>query len=187
MRTIHRLVIYDRLINAFAKAGFPVNAGDVIFVGEDEERWPTVKSLIASLKMADVPFTEYTSLEIERAHFHNIHSTGHFGYPQPEDDFKYLNVTYDATHYCSVCGSGARQVAPFRLRKQPSQAQRALVQLNWVFDEFFVSRENWQKIFEPFGISFLPVLHWKSLTEFDSDRADCCNRICRFGYEGSRV
>jgi hypothetical protein len=36
------------------------------------------------------------------------------------------------------------------------------MQLNWIFDEFFVSHEVWAEVFKPFGIEFWPVVLHKS-------------------------
>jgi hypothetical protein len=75
----------------------------------------------------------------------------HWGYPQPQDPEGYLRATYDLTEYCP-CGIGARQIAPFRIKRAPTWGRRSILQLNWVFDEFFVKPETWEAVFRPFGI-----------------------------------
>ncbi len=99
--------------------------------------------------------------------------------------------TFDLTQYCNMCGIGARQVAPFRLKQAP-KLQNSVLQLNWVFDELFVARSVWREVFEPLGIGFRPVVLHRTgeelgdLVQLDINRAvdvdvDCLKRFkdCR--------
>lgn len=64
-------------------------------------------------------------------------ASGNHGYPQPQD-------TYDETLYvdaCHHCGIHGEQKAPFRLRAEPKARHSQFLQLNWVFDAFFVRPE----------------------------------------------
>src|SRR5262245_53037953 len=58
------------------------------------------------------------------------------GYPQPERDMEYRRVVY--ADKCLRCGIFARQIAPFRLKKASRSSPSGLIQLNWVFDAFFL-------------------------------------------------
>jgi hypothetical protein len=81
---------------------------------------------------------------------------------QPEEDFKYLNSTYDLSNYCSKCGIGAVQKESFRMKKEPKWGKRGILQLNWVFDQYFVLPDVWRDVFKIFDIPFLPVIHHRS-------------------------
>lgn len=86
----------------------------------------------------------------------------HYGYPQPdEDNFGYRQVTYDLSGYCEECGGGKRQKAPFRIKSEPKWGRRSIFQLNWVFDEYFVRPDTYEKIFKPLGIAYREVTNAK--------------------------
>jgi hypothetical protein len=50
------------------------------------------------------------------------------------------------------------QVAPFQMTGEPAWGRNFILQLNWVFDEFFVTPQLWQTVFEPPGVRMRPVL-----------------------------
>src|SRR5262249_23183770 len=81
----------------------------------------------------------------------------HHGYPQPEKDFGFLHMTYDPTSLCRL-GTGAVQMAPFRIKNEPKWGRRGILQLNWIFDEYFVRPEVWHGVFQPLGVRCRPVL-----------------------------
>lgn len=79
-------------------------------------------------------------------------STGQFGYPQPEDDFGYLNQTYDMTNACPTCHIGLKQVDEFRFKSEPKAKHSYFIGLNWVFDQIFV-RPPVEEIFTNEGVT----------------------------------
>jgi hypothetical protein len=88
--------------------------------------------------------------------------TAHFGYPQPENGF--IAASFDATDYCCRCGIGGLQNAPFRFRSEPKTRHSQFLQLNWIFDEFFV-RPAVREALEGAGItgtSFGPAVHHRT-------------------------
>lgn len=64
-----------------------------------------------------------------------VQPRGHHGYPEPKAGL-YEPLVYSSA--CLRCGVHADQIAPFRVRRSPGAAHSAFVQLNWVFDQFFV-------------------------------------------------
>jgi hypothetical protein len=90
--------------------------------------------------------------------WYQLYATGHFGYPQPESG--YALATYDST-YCDRCGIGGVQRIPFRFRSEPKVRHSQFLQLNWVFDEFFVRPEVEAGLKEAgiTGVTFGPALH----------------------------
>lgn len=73
--------------------------------------------------------------------------TGQFGYPQPEDNFGYINKTYDTTNACLTCNIGLIQKDEFRFRSEPKAKRSQFIGLNWVFDQVFV-RQKVKDVFE---------------------------------------
>jgi len=129
-------------------------------VAEDSPAWPTVRrDWIGQREAGDIVRTTFTRQELLQAPWHEMVPAWHQGYPQPEDDFGYLAATYDLSGYCRECGIGAVQVAPFRMVGEPKWGGRGILQLNWVFDEYFASPDVWRSVFEPHGVGARPVLN----------------------------
>jgi hypothetical protein len=93
--------------------------------------------------------------------WYHLYATGQFGYPQPEDG--YALATYDST-YCDRCGIGGVQRIPFRFRSEPKARHSQFLQLNWVFDEFFVRPEVVDGLTKAgiTGVAFGPALRHKT-------------------------
>lgn len=127
-------------------------------VDEDQPNWPRIAQLIDRTGALDVVTTKFTRKEIDQAAHVQLEPTWHHGYPQPERDFGYLSTTYDLSDYCAACGIGARQKSSFQMKGEPKWGRKSILQLNWVFDEFFVTPELWHAVFEPVGVECLPVL-----------------------------
>jgi len=137
--------------------------GVVVFLIEEGSRaWAIIAPMIAQWDALDMVSTEFTKKELIAADYLLMEPSWHHGYPQPEDSFGYRGITYDSTEYCADCGIGGTQRAPFRMIREPKWGSRRILQLNWVFDEFFVTPESWTTVFKPFGIESLPVLHHKT-------------------------
>jgi hypothetical protein len=102
--------------------------------------------------------TRFSSQEIAVARWLGLEPDWHYGYPQPKElEFGYLEATYDLTEYCDRCGSGLHQKAPFQMRGEPRWGRRSILQLNWVFDEYFVTPGVRRAVFEPRGVASRPV------------------------------
>lgn len=77
-------------------------------------------------------------MEINRFHI----TTTQFGYPQPENDFSYIDKTYDTSRACLTCKIGLKQKDEFRFKSEPKiKNKHQFLGLNWVFDEIFVTQE----------------------------------------------
>jgi hypothetical protein len=128
-------------------------------VDESDPRWPAVQEWSGRSGRLGISRTEFTRAEIAAAAWLALLASWHHGYPQPgEDHFGYRDVTYDLSEWCPACGIGMRQVAPFQMTGEPGWGRNSILQLNWVFDEFFVTPQLWQSVFEPCGVGMLPVL-----------------------------
>ena len=135
--------------------GGPISFG--LDIGEDDPRWPDVKRLGRKFHATDTTYTTFLSTELEAAKAFVVYSSSPKGYPEPSDDFSFLAATYDLSDYCARCGVGLRQIRPFRLKSTP-RLKRHFLQLNWVSDEYFVSREVWSSVFAPHDIGYWPVV-----------------------------
>jgi hypothetical protein len=145
----------DALWRKIAPLGLPVDhTGGIISVlniTEDDPAWPQVEAVLArhpsTVHAVDNRFTRH---ELDSAEWLAMFAAGHHGYPQPEDGW--LESTYDLADHCPDCDIGAVQCSAF------SQ----FLQLNWVFDEFFVRPAAHAGLTDAgaSGIDFVaPVLH----------------------------
>lgn len=134
-----------------------------IVISAGDKHWPLLQSIMGQHGVeVGITQIEFTKAEIEAAAWLELGTTGHFGYPQPEDEFGYWQVTYDPRTVCERCGAGKVQVAPFRFRSEPKASRSQFFQLNWVFDEIFV-RPEVRAVFEQervTGVAYEhPVIH----------------------------
>jgi hypothetical protein len=138
-----------------------VPAGFISFdASESAANWPAVREWLERTGFGEHWVrTVFTKQEIDEARWLNLQPDWHHGYPQPDDDFGYTRTTYDPSDYCTSCGVGGHQKAPFVMAGEPKWGTRSILQLNWVFDEYFVTPEVAKTLFEPFGIGSRPVLN----------------------------
>ena len=130
----------------------------VFEASESDPTWPAIQAIIKEADLLDLARTEFTKDELERSHLLMMRPGWISGYPMSAMDFGYRQTTYDLTNYCSQCGIGFRQKAPFRMRGEPRWGKRHILMLNWVFDEFFVRPEVWERVFRNYGVQCMPVL-----------------------------
>ena len=151
---------FDRLgVTVEFVAGRGITRDHVVFdISESDQSWPDVQAWISKRPHVESVSPSFSEAEVAAARWLELLPDWHHGYPQPEDDFGYRELTYDLSAFCWTCGIGAIQKAPFRMRREPRWGRRGILQLNWVFDEFFVTPEVWATIFEPHGIARRPVL-----------------------------
>lgn len=132
-----------------------------LLISERDPKWPILSEYLVLHSIPHQTELRYSRTEVQEAPWCVLSAASHFGYPQPEDEYR--SVTYDAASGCEHCSIGFHQIAPFRVRRTPRDHSRARVfQLNWVFDEFFVSTVG-RTAMEALGLSGArfcsPVLH----------------------------
>jgi hypothetical protein len=129
-------------------------------VSESNANWPSVLKWIEERGLGEHWVrTVFTKAEIREARWLQLQSDWHHGYPQPEDGYGYTRTTYDADGYCPLCGIEGPQRAPFVMAGEPRWGTRSILQLNWVFDEFFVTPDLAGTVFAEAGIGSRPVLN----------------------------
>lgn len=126
-------------------------------ISEDDPRWVEVQQLVERIKLTDFVRTKFSKSELGDASVLAMFATTQRGYPEPSNDMSFIEVTYDLSEYCNICGIGLRQLRPIRVGFVPT-LQRSILALNWIFDEFLVSPQVWERVFRPFGIGYWPVL-----------------------------
>jgi hypothetical protein len=175
MKIFHKISVgwsNEQKRRAFESIGIVFGDGYVtVDLEEQDERWPKAQILMNELGLTDTLYTKFSSSEISSAPELVMQSSWHHGYPEPSDDFGYLEKTFRASenpHHCRKCGVGASQVAPFRMKKEPVWGSKNILQMNWEFGQFFVKPFVWEGLFKPFGVDSLPVLADKSGNKLDT-------------------
>jgi rRNA maturation protein Nop10 len=131
---------------------------------ESHESWPKVQRWITARRPVDVVRTQFSKQELASAKWLELMPDWHHGYPQPNEDvFGYREATYDVSEYCPQCGTGLKQKAPFQMKAEPKWGRNGILQLNWIFDEYFVTPAIWAKVFEPHGVGYRQVLSTKGV------------------------
>lgn len=175
MNIIHRISFSkdENLFYRFEKNNIKIKKGLINYfdIGENDKNWSFVKSLIR--KYSTVIFdnqykTEFSKKEFDQAACFILTPEWHFEYPQPEEDFGYQHLTYDDSFACYSCGVGFRRKNLFKLKREPDWGKREIVQLNWVFDEFFVSKRLKEQLINRFNINFFDVIKYKKEEVFNN-------------------
>lgn len=193
MKIVHRISIFvtQEIREDLSAIGISASYGFTTFeVDESHDSWPLVEAWIVRHQAVDIVQTIFSKKEIDSANWLELVPSWHHGFPQPnEDKSGYLQVTFDLAEYCKCCGIGARQKASFQMKSEPKWGKNSILQLNWVFDVFFVPPEIWKVVFEPFGVPCRPVLDNKGAelktvvqlapeTEVDVDTEGLAKEAC---------
>ena len=131
-------------------------------LAENHPNWDEIQNLLNKWGVSTIFMrTEFSKKETESSSWLKLYAW-HHGYPQPKDDeFGYLEATYDLKNRCEKCGLGKKQKAAFQMKGEPKWGRRGMMQLTWVYDQIFVSPQVWQTVFKPHGIECRPVLNRK--------------------------
>jgi|SRR6218665_122890 len=163
MQIIHRISISStpEIRGELAVMGVIVGASGLVTfeIDETHEAWPALRLWIARRKAADIVSTKFSERELAEASWLALEPSWHHGYPQPDEArFGYRDATYTRSKFCEQCGIGLEQKAPFQMKSEPKWGRNAILQLHWVFDEFFVTPALWSTVFKPNGVGCRPVL-----------------------------
>lgn len=130
------------------------------------------RELVAELDRRGIQYSEnfrqvFSEEELESAEYLVLESAYHWGYPQGN----YRQLCFDLSVACPLCGNGASQKAPFRV-KPPLPKRREWVLLHWVYEHLVTERiANLMLEAGLTGFTFWPILHktgqeipgWKQL------------------------
>ena len=147
-------------VQFLARLGITANAGDKwkwIHLDEDERyfeikkrcgyRWNSIK---------DIHYYEYSNSEIDAANYYVLKGWNGCGYPQPDWNFKYEFVSFDAEKICPECGCGRVQTNDLRVNKVSKHGFWTF--FSWLIDEFFVSEKVYSEVFAPYGVEKRDVI-----------------------------
>lgn len=171
MKIIHRisLTVDDKVKSELSEFGIEASLGFASFdIDENVSSWKSLHHKIKEWGAVDVVTTQFTSTELSETSFLKMEPLWHWGYPQPETKRGYLTATYKTDCLCPMCGCGAIQAAPFKIKCEPQWKKKQILQLNWVFDVFFCLPDIWQSIFKPFDIPSLEVQEYPSSKKLKS-------------------
>jgi hypothetical protein len=163
MRVAHKLSVSpsEAIAADLARHGIKYSKSSLTIsftVHEDSPKWPEMRDWAKRHGAFDWVTTEFSTAELDGAKWLEMIPAWHYGFPLPDsDNFGYRQTTYDPSEGCSECGICGRQVAPFQIKGEPKWGRNSILQLNWVFDEFFVTPELWSRVFQPLGVTSLPV------------------------------
>ncbi|MBR5932585.1 MAG: hypothetical protein IK002_01220 [Treponema sp.] len=163
MNIIHRLSFNDKKIDSlFGEICIKPKGGIVHYfdIGENDKKWPIVKKILMQNKTSIIDNqykTSFTKKELSQSKNFVMEPMCHLLYPEPQIDFGYEKTTYDSTQACSFCGQGMKRQDLFSIKKEPAWGNKDIIQLNWVFDEFFVTEKLKELLMREFKVNFLPV------------------------------
>lgn len=110
---------------------------------------------------------KFTAKEFNESKYLKMSAWSH-GYPMPDGNFGYIDLSYDTSDYCKWCGIGMVQNAPLRIKGEPKIGKRHMMSLEWIHDEIFVLPAVWSQIFKPLGIGCRKVLKYKIDEEIET-------------------
>lgn len=167
MQIIHR-VLFNRneaVESKLEDLGVKLNRGDILTffeAAETDPDWSAIRAIAEEANPLDHVGTRFSKDDLERSDLLQMNPGWMSGYPMPDMDFGYEQMTYDLADHCSHCGIGRLQKAPFRMRGEPKWGKYHVLMLNWVFDEYFVRAEVWERVFRKYGVDCMPVLKHKT-------------------------
>lgn len=157
----------------------------VLDIYESSVHWAYIEKQVQRANLFCLSETIYSAEELRNAEWLYLRSQWRFGYPQPEDDFQFEDITYTRRNYCTQCSSGLAQTNPFRIKKAPKWGQRHFGELNWVGDELFVddTAEELLKKEGITGISFLEVFNKNGTEIFPNIRQMRVENVLNMGLQ----
>lgn len=98
---------------------------------------------------------KYTKKDVEDSKFCKLRVVLGGGYPQPEHNFEYCQITYDGSSICPKCSLPMNQINNFRVKKISNRPIWGFT--SWVYDVIFAHEEFYKQVFEPLGIKCRPI------------------------------
>ena len=163
MNIMHRISYNDKKSKKIFQQMNIKSKGEIVCyfdIGENDENWKQVQEVVRHSKgeIIDNQFkTLFSKKELSASQYFVMVPTWHFLYPEPKDDFEYENITYDSSKKCSFCNQGLVQKDLFSIREAPKWGNKDIGQLNWIFDEFFVTERLKNLLCEKFNLTFSQV------------------------------
>jgi len=132
---------------------------------ESDLLWPKVEKILVAAGIGAITTrTEFTNEEIADAEWVLIWPGYVWGYPMPDLDGSWINISFNAGKECSVCGIGREQVAPIHMKGEPRIGENDFMGINWTLD-LFSRPEVIDTMFREkiSGFEEMQVIHYKSM------------------------
>jgi hypothetical protein len=148
-------------VNFLLQLGIKAKPGYMIIRIDEDERYYVVRKHFEErwkplLWSRDGWSYEYSREEFEKSEYFLLRDSRSCGYPQPEEDFRYESISFDAEKICSKCGCGRVQTNDLRVKKLSKHGFWTF--FSWLIDEFFVSEKVYEEVFAPCGIEKRSVI-----------------------------
>lgn len=101
-------------------------------IAESNPQWQKVEAIAKAAGLPSVTEKRFTEAEIRAAAWLHVRPNYMWGYPMPDGDPGFKRVSFDAASECPVCGTGLRQVAPLRLKREPVWRSRTFLGIYWL-------------------------------------------------------
>jgi len=105
-------------------------------IAESDPLWPKVEKIIASSGIFPTTETIFSKEEIKSSEWVVIRPEFINGYPMPDLDYGYKNISFDPKKECSICGVGMKQTAPIHLKEEPKLDGYDFMGINWTYNIF---------------------------------------------------
>ena len=132
-------------------------------INESDLLWPKVEKIITSAEILATTETIFTKEEIQSAKWVRVSPDFIHGYPMPDLDGSWMNVSFNEGQDCPKCGMGIKQMAPIHLKSEPRLGKNDFMGINWTFNIFakpevikVMSKNNIN------GFETMPALHYKT-------------------------
>lgn len=132
-------------------------------ISEDDLLWPEIKKIISSKNIPTTSHTIFTKKEIQSAKWVKVSPDFIQGYPMPDLDGSWMNVSFNEGQDCPKCGIGIKQMAPIHLKAEPKMGKRDFMGIFWTFN-IFVKPEVIETISSEglTGFEIIPAIHYKT-------------------------
>jgi hypothetical protein len=131
---------------------------------EDMVSFEKVRKELKPYELLEQISTEFDKNDMDNAEWYEVFARPS-QYPQPEDDWGYMKLTYNLNNWCPYCNVGKIQNNPYRLKKEPTQKGNQFWGLFWEEEAIFCN-EAIKTIFEKEkiqGIHFIQPVNKKSI------------------------
>ena len=148
-------------VKFLSKLGIKAKVGHMYFTVDEDDRYYEIRKRFEErwkplLWSHDGFAYEYSSEEFEKSEYFLLRCGNTCGYPQPDEDFRYKSISFDAEKICSKCGCGRVQTNDLRVNKLSKHGFWTF--FSWLVDEFFVSEKVYEEVFAPHGIEKRSVI-----------------------------
>ncbi|WP_299244096.1 hypothetical protein [uncultured Aquimarina sp.] len=134
----------------------------------EESEYFRLEKLLNNWGIEGIRYPLFTKKELKESLLSAKTNHQSHGYPMPDLDGGYLELTYDLSDYSKSSGIGAKQKDAFRLKNVPKAGKKRMFGVGWVFDEYFVDIELYNQVFKPLGIKSREILQYKKEKPFDT-------------------